>query len=62
MDTSEIKMHVREHMQYPATKQQIIQQCNMMQHVEDSDRAWFQDNLPEGTYNSAEEVIEKSGL
>lgn len=62
MEQQEIKTHVREHMQYPATKQDLVQQCNMMSDVPDDDRQWFQNNLPDGTYNSADEVIQKLGL
>lgn len=53
----EVKTHIREHLTYPATKQQLIQACNDMSEVPRSDKQWFETNLPEGTYQTADEVI-----
>lgn len=57
-----MKMHIREHLDYPATKQELVQACNMMSDVPPADREWFNEHLPEGTYNSPEDVIVKLGL
>ena len=62
MEQQEIRTHLLEHIQYPATKQDLVQQCNMMSDIPESDRNWFQNNLPDATYNSADEVMRKLNL
>jgi len=62
MEQAEMKTHIREHLDYPATKQDLVQACNMMSEVPQADRQWFSDSLPDGTYNTADEVIAKLGL
>ena len=53
----EVKTHIREHATYPTTKRQLVQACNEMSDVPQSDKEWFETNLPEGTYQTADEVI-----
>lgn len=50
-------MHVREHVNYPATKSLIVETCNNMMEVSEAQREWFQRYLSERTYKNAEEVI-----
>jgi len=49
--------HVRSHMAYPATKDELVQACNRMMDVPEEEREWFRRTLPEGTYKSPEEVL-----
>jgi hypothetical protein len=58
----EVKTHIREHLSYPASKQQLIQACNDMSDVPKSDKEWFENNLPEGNYQTADEVIKALNL
>lgn len=53
----EVREHIKSHLKYPATKKQLVEACNKMSDVPKADREWFQKNLPEGTYKSADEVI-----
>ena len=53
----EVKTHIKEHLEYPATKEQLTQACNNMYEVPKSDKEWLETNLPEGTYQNADEVI-----
>ena len=57
MDSQAMKMHITEHMEYPATKKQIIEACNNMADVSEADKAWFSKTLPDKKYNRADEVI-----
>lgn len=57
MDTAAMKMHIREHMEYPATKKQIIEACNRMSDVPAADRDWVEKKLPEKKFKNADEVI-----
>jgi len=54
---SEAIKHLREHQTYPATKADLIAACNNLSDFSDEDKKEFESSLPEGTYNSADEVI-----
>ncbi len=49
--------HLKEHQSYPATKAELVAECNNLSDFSSADKDWFAANLPEGTYNSADEVI-----
>ncbi len=49
--------HLREHQEYPATKEELIAECDNLSDFSEADKKWFADNLPDKTYNSADEVI-----
>lgn len=54
--------HLKEHQTYPATKEELVASCNNLSDFSDEDKKWFESNLPEKTYNSADEVIKALGL
>lgn len=60
-EKKELSTHVREHLQYPASKQQLVEACNYMEHVPKATKEWFSKTLPERSYNSADEVIRAIG-
>jgi hypothetical protein len=65
MDKSEMKelmSHLQNHIMYPASKRTIVESCNKMEHVPSSTRMWVEENLPEGTYMSADEAVMKLGI
>jgi hypothetical protein len=49
--------HLEEHQQYPATKEEMVAECDNLSDFSDEDKKWFADNLPDKTYKSADEVI-----
>lgn len=53
--------HLRAHQKYPATREELVRECNNLSDFSQNDKMWFEENLPEGTYNSAEEVISALG-
>ncbi|QQG43409.1 MAG: hypothetical protein HYW45_00110 [Candidatus Daviesbacteria bacterium] len=53
--------HLKNHQTYPATKENLIQECNKLSDFSEEDKKEFMDNLPEGNYTSAEEVMEALG-
>ena len=57
MDTAAMKVHIKAHMEYPATKKQIVEACNNMSDVSADDRAWFAKTLPDKKYKSSDDVI-----
>ncbi len=58
----EMEMHIREHVMYPATKQAIMEACNMMQHVPEEARKMADTKLADKTYMSADEVMMAMGM
>jgi hypothetical protein len=57
VDWKRVETHLREHQQYPATKAQLVAACNNLMDFEDGEKKWFAATLPEGTYQSADEVM-----
>lgn len=54
--------HLREDQEYPATKAGLVSACFELSDFSEEDKKWFVENLPEKTYNSADEVISALGL
>lgn len=53
---AESLQHLKNHVEYPASRDDVIQACNMAEVPED-DRDWFANSLPTGTYNGADDVL-----
>lgn len=49
--------HLKAHQTYPATKAELVKTCNELSDFSADDKKWFEENLPEGDYDSAQEVI-----
>ena len=54
--------HLKNHQKYPATKDELLAECDNLSDFSEEDKKWFMENLAEGTYNSAEEAIKALGL
>lgn len=54
--------HLNTHQKYPATKADLVAACNDLSDFSEEDKKEFTEKLPEGTYNSAEEVTKALGL
>jgi hypothetical protein len=53
----EVKSHLKDHQKYPATKAELVAECNNLSDFSAEDKKEFAEKLPDGSYNSAEEVI-----
>lgn len=53
--------HLREHQDYPATKMELLATCDELSDFSEEDKNWFEKNLPDGKYESADEVIATLG-
>jgi hypothetical protein len=49
--------HLKNHVKYPADRGQVVAACNNMSDAPTTDRDWVSQNLPEGTYQSADQVV-----
>jgi len=53
--------HLKTHQTYPATKAQLVAECDNLSDFTPEDKKEFMDKLPEGTYNSADAVVKALG-
>lgn len=50
--------HLKTHQSYPATKADLVKECNSLSDFSEEDKREFEKSLPERTYNSSDEVIQ----
>ncbi len=50
--------HIKNDINYPASKQDIMQACSGFSEVSQAERNWFDNTLPDRTYNNANEVVQ----
>ena len=53
----EVMNHLKDHQKYPATKEELVAECGNLSDFSEEDKKEFAEKLPDGSYNSAEEVI-----
>lgn len=53
--------HLKSDQAYPATKAQLLAECSNLSDFSEEDKKEFTQNLPEGTYNSADQVVSALG-
>jgi hypothetical protein len=56
-DSAAAKAHLKDHVKYPATRAEILKACADTPEFTAGEKKWFEQNLPEGTYKSADEAI-----
>jgi hypothetical protein len=56
-DIKKVATHLREHVKYPATRQQILDTCADTPEFTEAEKAWAAQHLPEGSYASADDVL-----
>ena len=61
-DVANAKKHLNAHQKFPATKEELVAECDNLSDFSDVDRKWFKENLPEGTYDSADAVLKALDL
>jgi hypothetical protein len=49
--------HIKNHITYPASKQQVVAACNNMSDVPSEDKAWVSKSLPDQTFRAPEDVV-----
>ena len=60
-DMDNAMKHLREHQTYPATKADLVAACNKLSDFSAADKKEFMDQLPDQTYQSADEVVAALG-
>ena len=54
--------HLNNHQKFPATKEDLIKECDDLLDFSESDKQWFKKHLMDKTYQTADEVIKELGL
>lgn len=54
--------HLKNHQKYPATKAELVAECDGLSDFSEEDKKEFSEKLPGGTYNSADDVIKALSL
>jgi len=54
--------HLKSHQSYPATKAELVAECDNLSDFSEEDKKEFTEKLPDKSYNSADEVVEALGL
>jgi hypothetical protein len=49
--------HLKNHVKYPASRDQVVAACNNMSDSEPANKEWVMKNLPDGNYRNAGEVL-----
>ena len=56
-DLASTKLHLEQHVKYPASRKEILAACADTPEFTAGQKLWFDQNLPEGKYKSAGEVM-----
>lgn len=56
------KDHLKNHQKYPATKAELVAECDGLSDFSAEDKKEFAEKLPGGTYKSADDVIQALSL
>jgi hypothetical protein len=49
--------HIKNHINYPASRQEVVEACNNMSDVPSADKEWVSNSLPDQTYRAPEDVV-----
>jgi len=56
-DVSKTKAHLADHVKYPAKRADILAACADTPEFSSAEKQWLADNLPEGDYQDANDVV-----
>ena len=54
--------HLKTHQSYPATKAELIAECDNLSDFSDEDKKWLMEHLTKENYESANAVMKDLGL
>jgi hypothetical protein len=60
-DMHRVEQHLREHVKYPATRQEVLDACAQTKEFSAAEKAWAAAHLPDGNYQSADQVLAALG-
>jgi len=54
--------HLKTHQKYPATKEELLKECDNLSDFSAEDKKWFGEHLTKESYESAEDVMSDLNL
>lgn len=57
----EMMEHIKNDVDYPASKQDLVSACDGMSDVPEGDKKFFSEKLPDRTFSTPEEVLSALG-
>jgi hypothetical protein len=57
VDLPKIEQHLRDHQKYPATRADLLADCDNLKDFSANEKSWFAGHVGDGTYASADEVM-----
>jgi hypothetical protein len=61
VDRKNAEEHIRNHISYPTTGDEIKMACSNMSHFSAADKRWMNEHLPAGRYENSEAVMRAMG-
>lgn len=61
-DPEKARAHLQKHVKYPADRHAILAACADTPEFSEAEKRWFEEHLPEGSYESAEQTISALSL
>jgi len=56
-DRNKATVHLKEHVKYPVARTELLKACADTPEFTAGEKKWFEANVPDGVYKSADEVI-----
>ena len=54
--------HIKNHQKYPATKAELVAECDGLSDFSAEDKTWFMDHLTKESYQSADDLLQDLGM
>lgn len=61
-NTKDAVEHLKTHQSYPATKAELIAECDNLSDFSEEDKKWFMEHLTKESYETAKDVMDDLGL
>ncbi len=61
-DAAKLRQHFARHVNYPASREQVLQACANTPEFTDAEKRWTSDHLPARQYQDASQVVDALGL
>ena len=61
-DRDKFAAHARDHIEYPASREVVLKACADTDEFTEAEKQWVADQLAEGTYNDADQLLGALGI
>ena len=61
-DRDRFATHARDHIEYPASREVVLEACADTDEFTEAEKQWVADHLAEGTYSDADQLLTALGI